>query len=193
MYFYKNHATHRFDPENSDSCNIGIHACQNDCHFGILHSIFCHMKFKCTFIQAYLFRHSRDGDIEYLLLRRAKDEILYPGMWQMITGRIEGEETAVDCARREILEETGIECPSLVVVPYVASFYFAPDDSIHHVPVFAAEVTGEAAIRLSDEHDDHAWLPFDEAWKQLVFPGHREGLRILRDYLIEDARAREMF
>ena len=151
------------------------------------------MKFVCTFIQTYLLRHSRDGSMQYLLLRRAKNEVLYPGMWQMITGRIEAGETAVECARREILEETGLECPSVMVVPYVASFYFAPDDSIHHVPVFAAEVAGDAAVRLSEEHDEHVWLNFDEAWERLVFPGHREGLRILREYLITDARAREEF
>jgi len=151
------------------------------------------MKLACTLIQAYLLRHSRDGEAEFLLLRRAKDEELYPGMWQMITGRIEADETAVECARREIREETGIECPTLVVVPYIASFYFAPDDSIHHVPVFAAEVAGDAPVHLSDEHDEHAWLSFDAAWERLVFPGHREGLRILREYLINDVRAREEF
>lgn len=112
-------------------------------------------------------------------------------MWQMITGRIEEYESAVECARREILEETGLQVPTLMVVPYIASFYFAPDDSIHHVPVFAAEVAGDAAVRLSGEHDTYAWLGFDKAWEQLVFPGHREGLRILREYLVEDARARE--
>lgn len=151
------------------------------------------MDFVNQYIQSYLLRHVSSSRVEYLLLRRSMNEGLYPGMWQMITGRIENGESAVEAARREILEETGLQVPALMVVPYVASFYFAPDDSIHHVPVFAAEVSGDAAVRLSAEHDDYAWLDFEEAWKCLVFPGHREGLRILREYLIEDTRARERF
>jgi dATP pyrophosphohydrolase len=130
---------------------------------------------------------------EFLLLRRAGAETLYPGMWQMITGRIESGEGAVEAARREIYEETGLQPGAILVVPYVASFYFAQDDSIHHVPVFAASVPGDAEVLLSAEHDAFAWLEYEEAWKRLVFPGHREGLRILRDYVIEDDRSMEIF
>lgn len=144
-------------------------------------------------IQAYVYRRSSAGELEYLLLKRASDERLYPGMWQMVTGRIEHGETALQTARREIEEETGCAFPLLTVVPYVASFYFAPDDSIHHVPVFAAEAEVSDHVRLSAEHEEFAWLTYEEAWRRLVFPGHREGLRILRDYILLDARAREDF
>lgn len=151
------------------------------------------MEMKLTMIQAYVYRRDDAGKISFLLLRRAAGERLYPGMWQMVTGRIEAGERAVDAARREIREETGLRPALLTVVPYVASFYFAPDDSVHHVPVFAAEVPADAAIRLSEEHEDAAWLSYEDAWARLVFPGHREGLRTLRDYILLDSRAREDF
>lgn len=136
------------------------------------------------FVQVHLYRRQRHGGVEFLILRRAKDEPLYPGLWQMVTGTIEAEETAVEAARREVHEETGIIPERLDVVPYVASFYLAGDDSIQHVPVFAAEVYSDTEIRLSPEHDTFHWLPYEEAWQRLVFPGHREGLRILQEYLL---------
>ena len=148
---------------------------------------------KADMIQAYVFRTMSDGSVEYLLLRRSEEERLYPGMWQMITGRLKETESALQAARREITEETGLLPDTLIVVPYIASFYFPPGNSIHHVPVFAMEANRNAEIRLSHEHQEFAWLGYDVAWRRLVFPGHREGLRILRDYCLEDTRAREEF
>lgn len=137
-------------------------------------------------VQAYLYRRCADGVVEYLLLRRSPDEELYPSLWQMVTGHIEQGETAVAAAKREVREETGIVAETLDIVPFVASFYFAADDSIHHVPVFAVEVSADTVIRISSEHAELAWLPYEDAMQTLVFPGHREGLRILRDYMLED-------
>ncbi len=137
-------------------------------------------------VQVHVYRRGGTGEVEYLLLQRAADEELYPSLWQMVTGHIEAGETAVAAAKREVMEETGVVAASVAVVPYVASFYFEPDDSIHHVPVFAVEVSADTAIRLSTEHADLAWLRYEDAMRRLVFPGHREGLRILRDYMLAE-------
>lgn len=137
-----------------------------------------------SFVQVYLYRRRGDGEMEYLVLRRAEDEELYPGLWQMVTGRIEEGESASAAAHRELFEETGVIAVQLDVVPYVASFYFEPDDSIHHVPVFAAEVSSDTEVRISSEHSACEWLCFDDARRRLVFPGHREGLRILQEYVL---------
>jgi dihydroneopterin triphosphate diphosphatase len=137
-------------------------------------------------VQVHVYRVNASKKIEYLLLQRSPAESLYPGLWQMVTGIKESGESAGEAARREVGEETGVHDMRLTVVPYIASFYLETDDSIHHVPVFAAEFSHDAAIRLSDEHSAMEWLQYDDAWQRLVFPGHREGLRILSEYVLHE-------
>lgn len=134
---------------------------------------------RVAFVQVHVFRESDEG-IRYLLLRRADDEVLYPGLWQMVTGSIEAGESAVQAARREVLEETGLRDIELLLVPYVATFYLAEEDHVHHVPVFAARASLADRVVLSSEHQDADWLDYDAAYERLTFPGHREGMRILR-------------
>ncbi|MGB0858788.1 MAG: dihydroneopterin triphosphate diphosphatase [Pseudoalteromonas spongiae] len=43
---------------------------------------------------------------QFLVMQRADD----PSFWQSVTGGIEQNETALACAYREVLEETGINC-----------------------------------------------------------------------------------
>jgi dATP pyrophosphohydrolase len=130
------------------------------------------------FVQIHVYRRV-DASPEYLLLQRAKEEDLYPGLWQMVTGGIEPGEHAVQAARRELQEETGLDRCKIFLVPYVAAFYLASDDSINSVPVFAAEARPEQSITLSPEHQRMGWYSFEAAMELLVFPGHKEGLRIL--------------
>ena len=49
--------------------------------------------------------------LDVLLLERAA----HPGFWQSVTGSREGDEILIDTARREVLEETGIDTASGVL------------------------------------------------------------------------------
>ena len=77
-------------------------------------------------IEAHIFRETENG-IEFLLLKRASNQI-YPGIWQMVTGKIEGEEKAHQTALREIKEETGLLPVQLWVAPTINSFYEPKDE-----------------------------------------------------------------
>jgi dihydroneopterin triphosphate diphosphatase len=138
-------------------------------------------------IQVYVCRKADSPPVEFLVLRRATDDEVYPNIWQVVTGHIHAGETAHAAAKRELREETGLTVETLLVLPYVASFYIAGTDTVHLVPVFAAMVDVHAVIALSSEHQDYRWLTAADARRTLVFPSHKKGLDILAEYILETA------
>ncbi|HUN65641.1 MAG TPA: NUDIX domain-containing protein [Bacteroidota bacterium] len=135
---------------------------------------------RSSMIEVCVFRFAGNRP-EYLLLRRVDDEPLYPGLWQYITGSLEEGERAADGALRELREETGFVPVGFWRAPYVHSFYDDRYDAIQAVPLFAAQAAPGQAPRLSAEHDEFLWLSAGEASRKLVWPGQREGLRIVHE------------
>jgi dihydroneopterin triphosphate diphosphatase len=126
----------------------------------------------------------KEGKAEYLLLRRAPDEKLYPGIWQFISGSIEEGETAVDAALREMSEETGLVPEAFWVVPRVLSFYDPEWDSLNLVPFFAARVPAGSLHVLSSEHVESGWFSYSEARGKLTWPEWQDGIRIVDECIV---------
>ena len=61
------------------------------------------MKIVSKMIEAHVFREAQNG-IEFLLMKRS-DNQFYPGLWQMVTGKIIHGEQAFETALREMLLE----------------------------------------------------------------------------------------
>ena len=141
------------------------------------------MKIISTMIEAHIFRETKNG-IEFLLLKRA-DYQVYPGLWQMVTGKIKESEKAYQTAIREIKEETGLTPLQLWVAPTVNSFYEPKDEYICLLPVFAARVRADK-IQLSDEHAEYKWVKKNEAQKLLAWDGQRKAVQIIEDYFLNE-------
>jgi dATP pyrophosphohydrolase len=140
------------------------------------------MKIVSTMIEAHIFKETKSG-IEFLLMKRA-DNQFYPGLWQMVTGKIESDEKAYETALREIKEETGLTPEQLWIAPTINSFYEPKDEYICLLPVFAAKVDAGSEISISDEHTEFKWLKSKEAKEMLAWPGQREAVDIIEDYFI---------
>ena len=141
------------------------------------------MKQSTNIIEAHIFRKV-GNEIEFLLLKRAEKEI-YPGLWQMVTGAVDGEcEKAFEAALREINEETGLKPVQFWVVPNINEFYWPEKDTIYQIPVFAALVNSNAGVVISDEHTDYKWVNKDEALKLLAWPGQRKSVEIIYEYFL---------
>lgn len=142
------------------------------------------MKIISNLIEAHIFRETVSG-IEFLLMKRIEKQS-YPGLWQMVTGKIEGEEKAHQTTLREIKEETGLLPVQLWVAPTINSFYEPKDEYICLLPVFAARVKVEMNVILSEEHTEYKWVGKHEAKKLLAWSGQREAVDIIEDYFLNE-------
>ncbi len=133
-------------------------------------------------VETVLFR--RKSEPEFLVLQRSDKETIYPGLWQIVSGRIEPGEKAYEAALREVREETGLKPIGLYNTPLTNTFYFFTNDSVNLSPVFAAEVDPNEDVRLSDEHKDFRWLVKDEAISLLVWPGQKSAVGIVDEYIV---------
>ncbi len=139
------------------------------------------MEIISNLIEAHIFRTS-GCKIEFLLLKRSEGQP-YPGLWQMVTGKIKSNEKAYETALREIKEETGLIPLQLWVAPTVNSFYEPNDEYICLLPVFAARVEANETT-LSKEHTEYQWVDKSTAQKLLAWEGQRKAVQIIEDYFL---------
>jgi len=132
-------------------------------------------------VEAHIFRETEHG-IEFLLLKRAADQI-YPGVWQMVSGKINDNEKAFKTAVREIKEETGLTPEKMWVAPKVNSFYSAVTDTICLIPVFAAQ---DSNVIISDEHSEYTWVKPRKAKKLLAWDGQRRAVDLIEEYYLKE-------
>jgi dATP pyrophosphohydrolase len=105
---------------------------------------------------------------EFLLLERRKP----PGFWQSVTGSLEWGETADACARRELIEETGITQGVLVNLQWTHVYDVLPAFGKNYAPgvtrnlehAFALKLRERVSVTLSEsEHVQYRWLPAAQA------------------------------
>jgi dihydroneopterin triphosphate diphosphatase len=133
---------------------------------------------RVSLVDLYVLRRA-GGGLECLVLRRASGGSC-PGSWETVHGHIEPDEAPADAARRELEEETGLPVDRLYNLSRVETFYQHRLDEVALVPVFAAFVPSDAAVRTGAEHDGFEWLPPAEARRRFAWP--REA-RALEDVL----------
>lgn len=96
-----------------------------------------------------VFRQTGTG-YQYLILHRTHAGPDFAGDWAWGAPagcRLPGESFEA-CARRELLEETGLELPLAPTALGNGDWH-----------VYRAEAPAGARVRLSAEHDQHQWLP----------------------------------
>ena len=91
-------------------------------------------------------------------------------------GHIEDGERPWQAAKREMEEETGLSPDRLYNLSRVETFYQHRLDEVALVPVFAAFVPADAAVRLGPEHDRHEWLTPAAAGSRFSWPRERRAL-----------------
>ncbi|MGC8653192.1 MAG: NUDIX hydrolase [Candidatus Kryptoniota bacterium] len=147
-------------------------------------------KVDISIVEVVVFR--RRPEVEFLVLKRSDHEDIYPGIWQIISGGIERRERAYETALREIREEIGMVPVHLYNTPLTNVFYSYQKDKVNLSAVFAAEVSRNSKIMLSNEHSSYRWLPEIKAKKQLVWPGQKEAISTVYEYILKNRRTSKL-
>jgi dATP pyrophosphohydrolase len=134
------------------------------------------------YVEVYPFRF-RENRLEYLFLRRADHEAKYPGTWQIITGTREEHESAVDAAKRELKEETGLSPLRMWTVPSVGSFHDPRTDNVNMLALFAVQVGDEWEPNVSQEHSAFQWADERRGSALLVWPAQRAALSMVHSLI----------
>lgn len=118
----------------------------------------------------------RGDQIEYLLL--------FSTYWGFPKGHIEAGESERTAALREVREETGLEVTLLDNFRQVDAYTFSRRGTIvQKQSIYFLGQAHDRDSRLSWEHTDMAWLPFDDALERLKYEGGRAILRAADKFL----------
>ena len=125
-------------------------------------------------VEVYVFRR-RSGRAQFLALRRGRRKTL-PGIWQPVTGKLEPRETPIDAALRELREETGLVPLTLWRLEVTTLCLESTGRRLMALPLFAAEVSPTAAVRLSNEHVESRFMSAAAARRLYLWDSQRKGL-----------------
>ena len=124
--------------------------------------------------------------LQVLLLERAA----HPGFWQSVTGSREDNEQLIDTARREVMEETGLDTTRYKLTDWHTTnnyeifpqwrHRYAPDVTDNTEHVFSLEIPSQLTITTEpSEHRAYQWLPYEEAAARCFSSSNRDAILAL--------------
>ena len=103
---------------------------------------------------------------EILLAKRSADRAFYPGVWDVVGGHCEENETPADALIRELEEEIGVRAAAFAKIATLEEPQPAEHGEAHYHIFSVTSWTGEPRL-LNTEHSELRWLSLDQA---LILP-----------------------
>lgn len=131
---------------------------------------------------------THNGKTEYVFQERLKNP--YFGFWGMPSGKMRWGETVIETARRESLEETGLDADFEVMGVYHEHVIQEESQELLEDKIFfVVRGTNTHGAFISDFEGGHnEWMSFDEAFKkELKFESFKKEIDILTsdEWLVE--------
>jgi 8-oxo-dGTP pyrophosphatase MutT (NUDIX family) len=117
---------------------------------------------------------SRQQDIEFLILHRAHDGADFEGEWAWTppSGARLPNEAIDECARRELLEETGLSLPLQAI-----------GEGKEGWALYSAKASANHIVTLDGEHDRYEWVLLETALERCLPEKVGQGVRKVADNL----------
>lgn len=118
---------------------------------------------------------------KYLLLNYRK------GHWDLPKGKLEGSETKIQAAIRELKEETSLEADIYPGFEQSLSYLFKDrlGELIKKEVTFFVGKAKLTQVVLSPEHVLYQWLPLKDALRQLTYNNAQQILNIADQFLVD--------
>lgn len=98
-----------------------------------------------------------------LILQRSEDEDVYPGLWELPSGKKEPLEDPLEALVREVLEETSLQAAPIAPVSIFGYVIEKETEIRDTVQInFLMHVNDASCLRMSTEHQDAAWVSLEE-------------------------------
>ena len=107
--------------------------------------------------------------------------------WDFVKGHVEKGEKGLETVTREAKEETGLDDLKFAggFSQTMKYFFVFKGEKIFKIVNFKLAETKTKEIKLSGEHNDFTWLPFDEAHAALSFGNAKQVLKKANEFLTE--------
>jgi mutator protein MutT len=110
---------------------------------------------------------------ELLLMKRSEQSSMYPGYWGLVGGLLEWGETGAEAARREAMEEIGVE---IEVERFCGQFYNTPTPELGLVislPHYSKIVSGTPHPAQPEECSEVRWFRPEEVREMELAYDHK--------------------
>lgn len=116
---------------------------------------------------------------QYLLLHYRK------GYWDLPKGKLEGSETNLEAAIRELHEETGLTAELCTGFEQPLSYIFKDSQGglVYKTVVYFVGKVSTKEVLLSSEHLYYKWLSYKDALKQLTYTNAQQVLAMAEKYI----------
>jgi 8-oxo-dGTP pyrophosphatase MutT (NUDIX family) len=130
---------------------------------------------------------------EFLILKNTVKKTF----WSFPKGKIEEDETEQQAAVRETKEETNLDANLLPGFRYEQKwFYHLKGENIFKRAIFfLGEIPEEEKknARISHEHEEMRWLPFEEAIKIVKIKDNLEMLKAANEFILNFRKQKKLF
>lgn len=126
---------------------------------------------------ALVYRYD-NGRLSLLLLRHR-----HGGHWSFPKGHVEGDETEVETALREVQEETGLHVSLMQGFRHTVEYYPKPGVKKLVVYFLGKASPNEPAVRQEIEISELKWVDLDEAFRCVTFKNDKNLLNMAKLHL----------